>query len=52
MERCDDLEAETKRMGDTWGQLQRLALDRDPWKALVGGLCASTRQGDGDDDVG
>ena len=35
-----DLEAETKRMGYTWGQLERLAQDRDAWRPLVGGLCS------------
>ena len=31
-----DLEAETKRMGYIWGQLERLALNSDAWRALVG----------------
>ena len=39
-----DLEAETKRMGYTWWQLERLAQGRDAWKALVGGLCCSRGQ--------
>jgi len=25
--------------GHTWGQLKRLAQDRDAWRTLVGGLC-------------
>ena len=36
---CLHLEAETKRMGYTWGQLERLAHDGDAWRALGGGLC-------------
>ena len=36
-----DLEEDTKKIGYTWGQLERLALDRDVWKALVSGLCPS-----------
>ena len=38
--RCD-LETETKRSCYTWGQLERLAQDRDAWRTLVGGLCSS-----------
>ena len=34
-----DLEAEMKKIGHSWGQLERLAQDRDDWRALVGGLC-------------
>jgi hypothetical protein len=35
-----DLEADTKRMGYTWGQLVRVAQDTDTWKTLVDGLCS------------
>ena len=38
------LEAETKRSCNTWGQLVRLAQDRDAWRALVGGLFFSRGQ--------
>ncbi|KAK3793479.1 hypothetical protein RRG08_000681 [Elysia crispata] len=34
-----DLEADTKRLGHTWKQLESLAGDRDAWRTLVGGLC-------------
>ena len=34
-----DLEADMKKMGKTWQQLERTAQDRDAWKGLVGGLC-------------
>ncbi|MBN3275678.1 CFDP2 protein, partial [Polyodon spathula] len=34
-----DLEADMKRTGHTWGQLERLAQDRDGWRVFVGGLC-------------
>ena len=34
-----DLEADTKRMGHSWGQLESLAQDRDAWRTLVSGLC-------------
>ena len=34
-----DLDADVKRTGHSWGQLERLARDRDGWRALVGGLC-------------
>uniref|UniRef100_A0AAV2JSU2 Reverse transcriptase domain-containing protein n=1 Tax=Knipowitschia caucasica TaxID=637954 RepID=A0AAV2JSU2_KNICA len=34
-----DLDADVKQMGKTWGQLERLAQNRDAWKKLVGGLC-------------
>ena len=33
-----------KRMGYTWGQLERLAQDRDAWRPLAGGLHASRGQ--------
>ena len=39
-----DLKAETKRSCYNWGQLERLAQDRDAWRALVGGLCSSRGQ--------
>ena len=41
---CRDLEAETKRIVYTWGQLERLAKGRDAWRDLVGGLCSSKGQ--------
>ena len=34
-----DLDADVKRSGHTWGQLENLAQDRDAWRALVRGLC-------------
>ena len=34
-----DLDADAKQMGQTWGQLERLAQNRDAWRKLVGGLC-------------
>uniref|UniRef100_A0AAV2JEM2 Ig-like domain-containing protein n=1 Tax=Knipowitschia caucasica TaxID=637954 RepID=A0AAV2JEM2_KNICA len=34
-----DLDADVKQMGKTWGQLERLAQNRDAWRKLVGGLC-------------
>jgi hypothetical protein len=34
-----DLDADVKQMGKTWGQLERLAQNRDAWRELVGGLC-------------
>nr|KAG5695065.1 hypothetical protein BaRGS_032558 [Batillaria attramentaria] len=36
--RCD-LEADAKSVGHSWGQLERLAQDREAWRTLVGGLC-------------
>ena len=39
-----DLEAETKRSCCSWGQLERLAQDRDAWRALVGGLGSNRGQ--------
>ena len=40
---------------ETWGQLERLAQDRDAWRDLVGGLCScrgqTARDDDDDDDV-
>ena len=33
-----DLEADTKRLGHTWKQLESLAGDRDAWRTLVGRL--------------
>jgi len=33
------LEADTRRNGHTWGELQRLAQDRDEWRVLIGDLC-------------
>ena len=34
-----DLDADAKKMGHTWGRLERLAQDRDGWRDLVSGLC-------------
>lgn len=34
-----DLEADAKKIGRSWRQLERLAQDRDGWRALVDGLC-------------
>ena len=39
-----DLDTDAKKMGKTWGQLERLAQDRGAWKELVGGLCPSRDQ--------
>ena len=47
---CRDLEAETTRVRYTWGQLERLAQDRDARRALVGGLCTSRSQSNDDED--
>ena len=35
-----DLDKERARMGVTWGELCRIAEDRDGFKALIGGLCS------------
>ena len=45
-----DLEAEAKRMGYTWGRLERLAQDRDAWGALVGAKGDDDDDDDNDDD--
>ena len=34
-----DVDADTKKLGHTWGKLERLAQDREAWRTLVGGLC-------------
>ena len=34
-----DVEAEMRKMGRTWGQLEALAQDRPAWRRLVDGLC-------------
>ena len=34
-----DQEADMRRNGYTWGELQRLAQDCDDWRVLIGGLC-------------
>ncbi|KAJ8342709.1 hypothetical protein SKAU_G00326370 [Synaphobranchus kaupii] len=34
-----DLEADMKRTGHTWEQLEKLAQDRDAWRAFFRGLC-------------
>ena len=34
-----DLKADMGRNGYTWGELQRVAQDRDDWRVLIGGLC-------------
>jgi hypothetical protein len=41
---CRDLEADSKRLGLTWSQLETKAKDRDVWRNLIGGLCP--RRGD------
>ena len=43
--------AEIKRMGYTWGQLERLSQDRNAWRALVGGLCSSSVSVSAQDDI-
>lgn len=40
-----DLEAETKKMGYTWRQLERIAQDRGLWRTVVGGLCSRGSDG-------
>ena len=35
---CRDLEADTRRLGLTWSQLETNAQDRDDRRTLVGGL--------------
>ena len=35
-----DLEADSKKMGHTWNQLERAAQDRGLWRTVVGGLCS------------
>ena len=37
---CCDLEVDMRRNGYMWGELQRLAQDRDDWRVLIGGLCS------------
>lgn len=34
-----DLEADMKKMGQNWSQIERTAQDRVKWRQLVGGLC-------------
>ena len=36
-----DMEADIKRLGLTWSQLERKSQNRDSWRTLVGGLCPS-----------
>ncbi|KAH3853334.1 hypothetical protein DPMN_095856 [Dreissena polymorpha] len=38
-----DLDADAKQMGQTWGQLEMLAQNRDAWRKLVGGPQAKMR---------
>ena len=45
-----DQEVYTEKMVCNWGQLERLAQDRDAWRARVGGLCTSGTKGDDDGD--
>ena len=33
------MEADTREMGYNWREMERLAQDRDRWRAAVGGLC-------------
>ena len=40
-----DLDADIRKMGYTWGQVEKAAQDRGKWKATVGGLCS--RRSDG-----
>ncbi|KAH3868005.1 hypothetical protein DPMN_031141, partial [Dreissena polymorpha] len=46
-----DMGADAKQMGQTWGQLEILAQNRDAWRKLVGGLCSdgATSKDDGYD---
>jgi hypothetical protein len=37
------VESEMREMSPSWEQLERLAQDRNAWKALVGGLCTRKR---------
>lgn len=39
-----------RRYGYTWGDLQRLAQNRDDWRVLIGGLCSRRGYGNDDDD--
>ena len=40
-----DLQADTRKMGYTWNQLERMAQDRGLWRSVVDGLCP--KRGDG-----
>ena len=39
-----DLEADTRKMGHTWREVEALAQDRRRWRAVVDGLCPSRAQ--------
>ena len=40
-----DLQADTRKMGYTWNQLEKMAQDRGLWRSVVDGLCP--KRGDG-----
>ncbi|XP_071094863.1 uncharacterized protein [Haliotis cracherodii] len=40
-----DLEADSKKMGHTWKQLERAAQDRGLWRTVVGGLFSGRSDG-------
>ena len=40
-----DLEADTRQMGYSWRELERLAQDRGRWRAVVDGLCPARGNG-------
>ena len=40
-----DLEADTREIGYSWRELERLAQDRDRWRSAVGGLCSQGADG-------
>ena len=40
-----ELEADTKMSGHSWGQIERLAQDRDAWRDFVRGLCPRWDEG-------
>jgi hypothetical protein len=37
------VDSEMREMSLSWGWLERLAQDKDAWRALVGGLCTCKR---------
>ena len=40
-----DLDADMRKMGKTWVQLERTAQDRVLWRTIVGGLCSRGSEG-------
>ena len=40
-----DLQADTRKMGYTWNQLERMAQDRGLWRSVVDGLCPKRDDG-------